>query len=127
MKNGFTMVEMLVSITILAMGLLSLGVLFPMGIRTTILTKQNTQAMEYAQQKIEFLRMLDYSDADLSNGSHGPELYSMDNSDDIFSLTYTIQDDVPVTDMKRVIVSVQWTKQGGGTMTRQIKTYISRY
>ncbi|MCK4523393.1 prepilin-type N-terminal cleavage/methylation domain-containing protein [candidate division WOR-3 bacterium] len=128
MKKGFTIVELLVSITILAIGILSLGVLFPAGMRSTMLTKQNTQAIEYCQQRIEYLRTLNWNDTDLNAGTHGPDSLAMDNNDNFFILNYIITPDHPVPDMKRITVNVSWTYAAGTggvkTRTRSIMTYI---
>lgn len=131
MKKGFTIVEMLVSITILAVGLLALGVIFPAGMRSTMLTKQNTQAIEYCQQRIEYLRALTWNNSALTSGTHGPDTLSMDNGSNFFTLNYTVTPDYPVVDMKKVVVNVSWryTAGSGGykQRTRSITTYLSRY
>ncbi len=128
MKKGFTIVELLVSITILAIGILSLGVLFPAGMRSTMLTRQNTQAIEYCQQKIEYLRTLSWNDGELNAGTHGPNSLAMDNNNDVFILNYTITPDHPIVDMKKITINVSWTYAGGTggvkTRTRSISTYI---
>ncbi len=128
MKKGFTIVELLVSITILAIGILSLGVLFPAGMRSTMLTKQNTQAIEYCQQKIEYIRTLSWNDTDLDAGTHGPDSLAMDTNNNVFILNYTIIDDHPIADMKKITVNVAWTYAGGTggvkTRTRSISTYM---
>ncbi len=125
MKKGFTLVEMLVSITILSIGLLSLGVLFPAGMRATLLTKMNTQAIEYCQQEIERLRTLDFDDSDLSAGTHGPESLSFENNEDVFSRSYVVTNDYPVSDMKKIVVNVNWSI-AGKPHAQSIMTYIAK-
>lgn len=124
MKKGFTVVEMLVAITIMAIGLLSLAVLFPAGLRTAMLTRMNTQAIEYCQQKVEDLRLTDFSNAALTQGTHGPDSLPMDDVGNIFARFYTVTNGHPVVDMKRVEVNTSWSLRGN-SYTRTIITYIS--
>ena len=103
--------------------------LFPAGMRATLNAKKNTQAIEYCQQKTEYLRTLSWNDTELNAGTHGPESLSMDNTNDVFNLNYAIIDDYMVADMKKVIVTVSWKYRGYGTdnlktSTRTIITYL---
>ncbi len=127
MKKGFTIVEMLVAITIMAIGLLSLAVLFPAGLRAAMVTRMNTQAMEYCQQKVEELRVVSFSDPfdQLTAGTHGPDSLPMDDTENVFVRTYEVSVDYPVTDMKKIEVSTTWTIRGN-VYTRNITTYLAR-
>lgn len=124
MKKGFTLVELMVSTIILAVGVLGIGVLFPTAMRSSMLTRQNSQAVEYCQQEIEFLRTLNYEDTALKAGTHGPD--SLDNK---FERNYVVTDNHPAVGMKRIVVTVSWQQQGGaGQLDHQqsMTTYLSK-
>ncbi len=124
MKKGFTLLELLVSSLILAIGIIGLAALFPAAIRSTLLTRQNTQAVEICQGKLEYLRSLRFTSHELDEGTYGP-----DTIDGKFILTYTVTDNHPATDMKFIEVKVEWKQVGGsGGLNRSqtMKTYISK-
>jgi len=124
MKKGFTILELIVATTILSIGVLGLGVIFPTAMRSSLLTKQNSQAVEYCQQTIEYLRTLNYEDDDLIAGTHGPD--TLENK---FSREYVITDDHPTTEMKRIVVTVTWQQRGGAgglNHEQSMTTYISK-
>lgn len=125
MKKGFTMVEMLVAITIMAIGLLSLALIFPAGLRAAMTTRMNTQAIEYCQQKVEALRIAGFNSTDLAAGTHTADSLPMDDVDNVFIREYTVTDDYPVTDMKKIEVSIEWDLRGK-TYNREIITYIGK-
>ncbi|MDD3802970.1 MAG: prepilin-type N-terminal cleavage/methylation domain-containing protein [bacterium] len=124
MKKGFTLLELLVSTIILSVGIMGIGALFPAALRSSLLTRQNSQAIEYCQQEIEFLRTLNYEDTALEAGTHGP-----DSLDDKFERNYEIFPDYPAVDMKKIVVTVSWKQRGGGgglDHEQSITTYISK-
>lgn len=124
MKKGFTLLELLVSSLILAIGIIGLASLFPAAMRSTLLTRQNTQAVEICQATIEFLRSLPFTADELSAGTHGP-----DTIDSKFVRTYTVTDNHPAINMKFIEVKVEWKQVGGSgglNRTQTMKTYISK-
>lgn len=124
MKKGFTLLELLVSSIILAIGILGLAALFPAAMRSTLLTRQNTQAVEICQATIEYLRTLPITSEELEEGTHGP-----DTIDSKFVRTYTVTDNHPATNMKFVEVTVSWQQVGGSgglNHSQTMKTYISK-
>lgn len=122
MKKGFTLLELIIATTMLAIGVLSMGLLFPTGMRSANFTRQNTKAIEYCQQQLEYLRTLPTSSTELNAGTHPAETLETK-----FIRTYTITDDHPVNDMKMIEVFVRWTQNvsSGSQHVQSIKTYIN--
>jgi len=59
-ERGFSIVELLVAITIIAIGVLAVAGLMPMARRSTLQSGDYTKAIEHAQQKMEQLKNLEY-------------------------------------------------------------------
>lgn len=59
-KSGFSMIELLVAMVVIALGLLSISALFPLGSRARMRGEGITKAIELAQQRMEQLVELGY-------------------------------------------------------------------
>ncbi|GFO56839.1 hypothetical protein GMSM_38460 [Geomonas sp. Red276] len=114
-EAGFTLLELLVSVMLLAVGFL--------GTFTTIWASQKagsssrniTQAATLGQDLMEQLLFRNYTG--LRNGTYTfPTTPPYPAS---FSRSYTVQQDVPGTNMKTVTVTVSW-KEFNGTKTRTL-------
>lgn len=107
-QSGFTMVEVMVALGILAFGILAVASMQTSSLRGTRTAHCVTEATTAAMDKVEDLMMLPYTDADLSNGAHGPE-YDATNT---YRIDWTVTDDVPVESTKAIDVTVQWQERG---------------
>lgn len=67
--HGFTLTELLVAITILVVGLLAISGVAPTAHTTVSISEQDTQALAFAQRRLEQLRALPYSS--LRDGLYG--------------------------------------------------------
>ena len=117
-QSGFTMVEVMVALGILAFGILAVASMQTSSLSGTRTAHCVTEATTVAMDKVEDLMMLAYTDADLTNGAHGPE-YDGTNT---YRIDWTVNDDVPVESTKTISVVVQW-QQRGVTKTSAL-TYI---
>jgi len=70
-KNaGFTLVESVVAVLILALGLGASALTFNMAMRSVATNRNQMSALHYAREQIEFLRTLNWSDPALSPGTY---------------------------------------------------------
>ncbi|MDQ7798621.1 MAG: type II secretion system protein [Candidatus Edwardsbacteria bacterium] len=67
-QGGMSMVELLVAITILAIGLLSIAGLVPMSMRTITNMRLKTRGVEYMQQQMEILKRTGFAGLPTSAG-----------------------------------------------------------
>ena len=123
MKKGFTLVEMIVAITIISIGLLSMAVLFPAYLRSQTHNDLNIQALKLCNQKIEFLKSLDFQDSLLNEGIHKPETLYLYNGNIMFIRTYNITDNFPYNDMKKIDINIEW-KQRNRIFSKKIKSIV---
>lgn len=119
--SGFTMVELIVGITVL--GILMLGFLsvFPLGMRTVQKSEMLSSATGLAQDELERLKMLPPTHADLSAGNHAHPANPLSG---VYTLTWTVTDDSPLADMKTVDVAINYSDQGIAR-TVQFTTYLA--
>jgi type II secretory pathway pseudopilin PulG len=125
-ERGASLIELMIALVVLALGILAVARLFPAGTRSQVSDKMMTSANYYAQEKIEILNHLQWSDAQLTDGRHpaGTAIEPCGTSGrwqryyEISSLT------APLDNLKKVTVTVTWTFLG----TRQVQstTYLRR-
>jgi type IV pilus assembly protein PilV len=104
-KNGFSLIEVLVSLVILAIGLLAIGGMQVISIKESFFSNNVTKATIFAQTKMEGLKRLSYNDANLSSGEHNEGTIS----GSMFSRKYDVKD--TTTTIKTITVAVQWTEK----------------
>lgn len=101
--RGFSLVELMIALMVFAIGILTLAAVIPMGIRKTTAASQQTTSSELATLKAEEVLITPYSDADLLAGIHDDPSSPRQGK---YYLRWTVEDDQPVTNCKRVTVSV---------------------
>jgi len=102
-EKGFTLIEVLIAMLILAIGLLSLATLATTVINGNAFSNKMTTATTRAQDKMEQLKNSSY--ASLSSG--GPETIQS-----IYTRQWTVTNDSPAANMKKIQVKVTWSWQG---------------
>ena len=102
-NKGFTLLEVLIGLVILAFGLLAIAGMQITSVKGNFFSNNMTQASILAQDRLEVLRNLDWNHADLSIGTHEEGQIS----GTIFSRKYTVSL-VPGTNMLNIVVTVSW-------------------
>jgi len=125
-ERGITLVEMLIAVLVMTTGILALGRLIPAATRGQFSDKMLTQANGYAQQKVESLQTLTWSDPLLADGRHPPGIASdslgatgrWQRYHEVTTLA------APLDNLKKVTVTVDWNFQGPHSVTGT--TYLTR-
>ncbi len=113
-QKGFTLLELLIALVILAVGLLGLAGLHIAAIRGNVSGFKLSTASAIAQQRIEELKTLDSSSAALSVGAHAND-GSVTIQGITYNRSYIIQDNSPVTGTSTITFTVLYVEPGTGT------------
>jgi type IV pilus assembly protein PilV len=103
-KKGFTLIEVLVGLVILAIGLLAIAGMQVTSVRGNFFSNHLTQASYAGQDRLEFLDNLSYTSAELSAGDHNDPSATI--SGIVFNRSYTVADDV--NGYKIISYTVSW-------------------
>ena len=108
-KRGFSLVELLVAVTLMGIGFLGVVALFPLGNQTVSESGMHTTAIELAQQGLENLLDLPYNDELLDPSSEHVE--QMQVGEKTYYIDWKVTSDMPVTDCKTVVYTVKWDEE----------------
>lgn len=128
-KNGFTLVEMLVSLAIMAIFFTAIFSLFRVVLRNSAVSEARTTAVGIANQQLEMIRNLTYDEVATTDGWPQGDIPS-EQVQIIDNINYTIKTEVSFyddpydglvlgsdslgSDYKKVKVEVSWDKHGTG-------------
>lgn len=110
-RSGFTLLEVLIAISILTVGLLGVAQMQIMGIKGNYFSANTTAALTLAEEKMEDLLGKNYTDAELTNGNHPDTNNPIDETGQaggVYSRMWVVADNAPITDTKTVTVNVSW-------------------
>jgi prepilin-type N-terminal cleavage/methylation domain-containing protein len=132
--NGFSLIEILVALSILTIGILVVSQMVTTGIQISAEEHQRMYARVVMSRIFEFLRDLPQSDAFLQDDGDPDDLNDTSSSAD-FSITYTdstanysyllrwnIADNIPETSIKTVRIHILW----GPTYNKKITTDLMK-
>ena len=105
-ENGFTLIEVLIAISILTVGILAVASMQISAIRGNYIASNVTGGTTWAQDKIEYLMTLSYDAPDLDAGSHTPETHG------IYTISWNVVAGDPLDNTKTITVTVTWADKG---------------
>jgi type IV pilus assembly protein PilV len=100
-KGGYTLIEVLVSLTIFAVGMLAIAGMQTTAIRMNSIAGKLTNLSTWGMDKIEELSALSYSDP-LLDSAGNPHQEKLGN----YTISWIVIDDNPVSNTKNITVTV---------------------
>jgi Tfp pilus assembly protein PilV len=117
-QHGIGLIELLATLVMLAVGILAVAQLFQAGARGQQKDRMLSVASMHAQEKVEALGALDWSHADLTPGTHGPESVGTSG---VYVITYVVTVlPAPMELVKRVDLTVAYRYLGSRTETATV-------
>lgn len=113
--RGFTLIEIIISLSILAVGLVGILSLFPIGFDSARRSVDSTQAAVFAHEKLEQLRSSGFPAVGTTNGTF---------TDPIYGWTQTVTDGTPAGYLRKVDLTVSWTYRNK-SYQRTFTTYVA--
>ena len=111
---------MMIALVLFGVGLMALAQALPNGLSVRDKARRMTVATSLAQESVEQLRNLPFNAAELNAGVHVDPMSPINGA---YTRRWTVQDAMPVPDMKRVTVRVSFptsSPDSVAVMTTQI-------
>ncbi len=102
-ETGFTLLEVMLAISIFTIGLLAIAAMHVSSIDGNSSSRRLTEAMNYTQEKLEELQTLPFSDDLLKSGDRIEA-----NPPDGYTIAWNVSNDNPVEDAKLITVTTTW-------------------
>jgi type IV pilus assembly protein PilV len=103
-RKGFTLIEVLVGLVILAVGLLAIAGMMVTSVKGNYFSNRLTQASYVAQDRLEFLKNIPIGDAALTAGTYAEQPVII--SGVTFNRSYTVVDGTGT--LKTITYTVTW-------------------
>jgi prepilin-type N-terminal cleavage/methylation domain-containing protein len=120
-QKGIGLVEIIIALVIFGIGISAAIRTLPVSNTATSHARNLTIATNMAQEKIEELMSVPYNDGELSSGAHTDAQNPLERH---FTRTWNVTDNVPLTDMKQVTVTVSFTS-GSADSSVTLMTYLT--
>lgn len=117
MKKGFTLIEIVISMAILAIGLVGILSLFPVGFDSARRSINLTQAALYAQEKLAQIKRDGFQDLVSKKG---------DFADPNYKWELVVSDETPAGYLKKAELTVTWNYKNKPHQ-EVFTTYVAKY
>jgi prepilin-type N-terminal cleavage/methylation domain-containing protein len=111
-NKGFTLIEILITMAILAVGILGVMTMQIRAVRSNAEARHVTESAAWVADQFERLIPMDYNHADLDPAPPGAPVTPntlVNNNNDPYTVTYTVSNpDTPIPNVKTIDVTVTW-------------------
>ncbi len=114
-NKGFTLIELMVAMVVLAFGILGFMFLQTRSIEGRVFSREMNRCITLAQERMDRLMAADYDDPMLAAGTHPTVAEDTDGVNDgqltmrfqnfIYHIVWTITDNVPQNDCKKITIT----------------------
>lgn len=113
--SGFTLIEVMIALVILAVGILALMTMQIVSIRANAFSSEMTYAAMLGQRELEDVRNMNYDNVTaLARTTYDVDLTTKGVA---YSIERQVQDNTPATDMKTVTLIIDWLGSPAGSAT----------
>ena len=117
-ERGASLVEILIAVTILAIGILGVGRLFPTSNRVQTQDRMTNTASYYAQQKLEEVLTYEWHDAGVQIGRYPAVDAESLGTSKTWHRHYQVEAMAePLANLRKVTVTVAWNYHGARAVT----------
>jgi type IV pilus assembly protein PilV len=121
-ESGFTLIEVLIGISIFAIGMLAVARMQYLTVRNTTVGNLTSQATMLANQRMEEIKAMNFDDLDaMANPSVESDLDDEGNAGGIYNRTTTIASALG-GHARDINVQVQWNAAHGGDRTVEVNS-----
>ncbi|NNF07384.1 MAG: hypothetical protein HKN21_11535 [Candidatus Eisenbacteria bacterium] len=117
-EGGYSLIETMFAMVFLSIGLLAMAQTIPAANSHMTTSRNRSAAIQEVQSQIEELISLPYNSSELTAGSH----YSTQGNR---TISYTVTDNDPVPNTKKVVMTISWT-EATGTKQMNYSTIIAQ-
>jgi type IV pilus assembly protein PilV len=128
-SSGFTLIETIVALTILAVGVLGVAAGLLSALKVSAQSRANTEAIFLAEQQLEIFRIMTIGEVvamanagAVSQDTENP-LNPEDDSSMTFNRSWQIELDTPATNVISLTVTVAWTDKDGVVRSTELRTF----
>jgi len=124
-KKGFTLLEIVIALAILAIGLVGILSLFPVGFEASRRASMLTEATIHAQQKMEEFKQGGYDYLDTTYTDTVPSGYTAFTDGSGLEWQVTVAEINPPGNLKSVTLDIKWQEKGADK-SETFVTYIAK-
>jgi len=124
-QSGFTLIEVMIALVILAAGLLALATMQIVSIRSNAFSSEMTYATMLAQTRLEQIRNMNYDNVN----AVGQVTLPVDPTTKgiAYRVERLVQNNIPATDMKTVTLIIDWLGAPAGSAGSPTVWFTTRF